>query len=244
MKTRDRTKQHLDILQTDYNSARRLFEIRSPLEWLEQQLSARINLEEAGTSFKDDLILQYLYNSFRESPAGKYIEQCLNTDGVEFDQFIQGVYDRSSGLELDKESSSAALPGVPANAAKFPANGKPLTEGICQWCGVFSHGVSQCRALLKLVESSDRRKPHHCLGGPDDEKLAKEKLKSLPCSHCDKPGRTADYCWELHPELMPAKFRKSESETEKKKEPEVKAAVAKPGDGGNHTYTMRENPGR
>ena len=73
MKTRDRTKQHLDILQTNYNSARRLFEIMQvePLEWLEKQLSARINLEEAGTSFNDDLILQYLYTSFRESTAGK-----------------------------------------------------------------------------------------------------------------------------------------------------------------------------
>ena len=73
MKTRDRTRQHLDILQTNYNSARRLFEIMQvePLEWLEKQLSARINLEEAGTSFNDDLILQYLYTSFRESTAGK-----------------------------------------------------------------------------------------------------------------------------------------------------------------------------
>ena len=50
----------------------------------------------------------------------------------------------------------------------------------------------------------------------------------------------ADYCWDLYPELMPAKFRKCESEPEKKKEPEVKAAVAKPGDGGGHTFTMHE----
>ena len=74
------------------------------------------------------------------------------------------------------------------------------------------------------------------MGGLDDEKLAKEKLKALLCSHCGKPGHTANYCWDLHLELMLAKFRKSESETEKKKEqPEVKAAVAKPGDGGGHT---------
>ena len=103
MKTRDRTKHHLSILQTDYNSARRLYEIKSPLEWLEQQLSARVNLEEAGTSSNDDLILQYLYDSFRESPAGKYIEQSVNTDGVELDQFIQRMYDRSTGLDLDKD---------------------------------------------------------------------------------------------------------------------------------------------
>ena len=87
-------------------------------EWLEQQLSARVNLEEAGTSFNDDLILQYLYDSFRESPAGKYIEQSVNTDGVELDQFIQGMYDRSTGLDLDKDKTEATLPGVPANAAK------------------------------------------------------------------------------------------------------------------------------
>ena len=108
-------------------------------------------------------------------------------------------------------------------------------------CGNFGHGASQCRALLTMLESSDRKKPHHRMGGPNDEKLAKEKLKAMPCSHCDKPGHTADYCWDLHPELMPAKFRKSESETEKKKEqPEVKAAVAKLGDGGGHTFTMQE----
>jgi hypothetical protein len=64
MKTHDRTKKHLNILQTDYNSAGRMYETKSPLEWLEQQLSARINLEEAGTSFNNDLILQYLYNCF------------------------------------------------------------------------------------------------------------------------------------------------------------------------------------
>ena len=65
-------------------------------------------------------------------------------------------------------------------------------------------------------------------------------MKALPCSHCDKPGHTADYSRGRHPELMPAKFRKSESETEKKKEPEVKAAVAKLGDGRGPTYTMQE----
>ena len=93
---------------------------------------------------------------------------------MELDHFIQGIYDWLSGLKLDKDKSSAALPGVPANAAKFPANGKLLTEGICQWCGVFGHGASQCRALLTMIESSNRKKPHHHIGGRHDEKLAKE----------------------------------------------------------------------
>ena len=64
MKTHDRTKRHLNILQTKYILAHQLFEVKSLLEWLEQQLSACINLKEAGTHFKVNRILQYLYNSF------------------------------------------------------------------------------------------------------------------------------------------------------------------------------------
>lgn len=234
MKTRDRTKLHLDILQTNYNSARRLYEIKSPLEWLEQQLSARVNLEEAGTSFNDDLILQYLYDSFQESPAGEYIKQSMNTDGVDLDQFLQGMYDRSTGLDLDKDKTVATLPGVPANAAK------PHSDGICQWCGTFGHGASQCGTLLKLIENSDRKRPHHRLG---------EKLSALKCTHCKKQGHSEDRCWVLHPELAPTDPRdptrkRDETREEKTEEPTngVKAAAAKTvsGEGVEPTYTMTD----
>ena len=147
----------------------------------------------------------------------------MNTDGAELNQFIQGMYDQSTRLELNKDKSAATLPGVPANAAE------PHSEGICQWCGTFRHGASQCGALLKLIESSDHKKPHHCL---DDKK------KSLNCSHCDKTRHTADHCWELHPELMLDWYQPSRSEAEKKTKPEVKAAAVMLADGGGSMNTF------
>ena len=145
---------------------------------------------------------------------GKYIEQSLNTDGVELDQFIQGI------CTISRAGSSSTRTSLLLHCWEFqqmqpsllPKASRLLRGYVNGACSTFSHGASQCQALPAMLKSSDQKKPHHRIRGLNDEKLAKEKLKSaLKCSHCDKTGHTADYCWDLHPELKPDWCQPSES---------------------------------
>jgi hypothetical protein len=58
---------------------------------------------------------------------------------------------------------------------------------------------------------------------PNQVKFGKSKpqvnLANVRCSYCHNPGHVEEKCWIKHPELKPAKFSKSKSESNNSKEP-------------------------
>lgn len=132
---------------------------------------------------------------------------------------------RTSGVPvLQAEVTNAVLEGLPGEYEHLAQCLRTMNRD-----GNLDLGVVQSE--LQAAELRIRRRE------TEESALAARFRAMAPakprCSHCGKPGHSADRCWKLHPELLPARFQQQPAAGEPQRAMSARALAAVAPSGGS-----------